>query len=156
MNRIHHVRIIEFSTICRHFIDILRPGIGSHYNNRIRVIGTYRLYHIYRIRTELVPRCSRRFIADLVDDITLVFVHFRIHIKKFDCLAFGIIRIFRMNVPVNDGIHSKICQIRNAFLNVLVQFVLGSLGVTALRHITDKAHHINAPFIAQILKCGLI
>ena len=61
-----------------------------------------------------------------------------------------------MNVPVNDGIHSKICQIRNAFPDMFIQFVLSPIGITALRYITDKAHHIDAPFITQILKCGFI
>ena len=156
MNRIHDIRVINLSTICRHFIDVLRPVIGSHYNDRIRIIGSYRIYHIYRIRTDLVPRCSGRFIADLIDNITLVFIHFRIGIEKLNCFRLFVIWIFSMHMPVNDRVHSKICQIRNAFPDMFVQFVLRSIGITALRYITDKANHIDAPFITQILKCGFI
>ena len=152
MNGIHYIGIIYFSSICCHCIHILGPCIGSHNNNSIRIVGADGIYHLHCIGAYLIPRCIRRFITYFIDDITLILIFFRIHIKEFYGLGFRGIGIFIMNMPVYDSVHTKVGQIRYPLLNMVIQFFLRTFCISTLGNVIHKTYHINAPLIAKILK----
>ena len=142
-------------------LHILRPCISSTDDQCITAAITDNTGNLFAIAVQIIasaciPLYTCRFITDLKNHIIIIFIFRCIFLKEILCPGFRRMRIFCVNMPVYDHIHSQLFRCLNTLLDLLIHSALGSYRITILCYIACHAEQIDTPLVTKTLHSSFI
>ena len=162
MKRIKNIlKSIILQRLLGNILHILRPCIGSADDQRITAAITDNTGNLFTIAVQIIataciPLYIFRLITDLKNHIIIIFIFRCIFLKEILCPGFRRMRIFCVNMPVYDHIHSQLFRCLNTLLDLLIHSALGSRCVTILCYIACHAEQIDTPLVTKALHRSFI
>ena len=159
MQGIHNI-VIACDRIVRCFVYTLRPVRGTDKNDCFFVICPDDGDNLFRIGLDFTPADSTvGFVADLVDNIVVIFIFFGHFTEELLGLFFIYVRVLLLQyMPVDNHVHIIIGSILYTAIDDILQVFLVTIGaVTAIFvGIHGKTHDIDIPLLTELPECILI